>query len=159
MLKLEAGPLDALLKRDGLVGNEVLVDVVELLVGLARVLERRLDKVGLRQVEVDVGRRVDEEGVESLSSPLQSGDTIQMSVNCWSSSASRARTDLNGVLDGVGEALEGAHGDALLRRVLAGRVRLGDVGDDDLSVTLGAERSRLEQRLLVEDASSVHVLS
>lgn len=63
------------------------------------------------------------------------------------------------MLNGVGEALEGAHGDALLRRVLAGRVRLGDVGDDDLGVTLGAERSRLEQRLLVEDASSVHVLS
>lgn len=79
MLKLEAGPLDALLKRDGLVGDEVLVDVVELLVGLARVLERRLDKVGLRQVEVDVGGRIDEEGVESLSSPLQSGDNASFS--------------------------------------------------------------------------------
>lgn len=46
------------------------MNVVELLVRLAGMLERRLDKVGLRKVEIDVGRRVDEESVEALARPL-----------------------------------------------------------------------------------------
>jgi hypothetical protein len=71
VLKLEPRPGDTFLERDGLGSDEVLVDVVQLLVRLARVLERRLDKVGLRQVEVDVRRRVDKERVEALAGPLE----------------------------------------------------------------------------------------
>ena len=68
-------------------------------------------------------------------------------------------TDLDGVLDRVWERLERAHWDALLGRVLAGRVRLGQVGDHHLHVRLRPERPRLEQRLPVEHTSSVHVLA
>ena len=70
VLKLEPRPSDALLERNRLGGDEVLVDVVQLLIRLARVLERRLDKVGLRQVEIDVCRRVDKKRVEPLAGPL-----------------------------------------------------------------------------------------
>ena len=71
VLKLESRPLYALVERERLVGDEVLVDVVDLLVLLAAVLERRLHKVGLRQVQVHVRRRIDKQLVEPLARPLQ----------------------------------------------------------------------------------------
>jgi hypothetical protein len=63
------------------------------------------------------------------------------------------------VLDSVGERLEGTHGNRLLGGVLTRRVRFGKMRNNDLGVGLGSERSRFEQRLLVEDTSSVHVLT
>jgi hypothetical protein len=70
VFELEPRPLDALLERKRLLGNEILLDVKQLLVVLPAVLEGGLDEVGLGEVEVDVRRRVDEEGVEAFSRPL-----------------------------------------------------------------------------------------
>ena len=61
------------------------------------------------------------------------------------------------MLDGVGKVLERADGNGLLGRVLSGRVGLGGEGQHDLHVALGAERARLDERLVVVDAAAVHV--
>lgn len=66
---------------------------------------------------------------------------------------------LDGVLDGVGEVLQGANRDGLLRGILGGRVRLGHIGKNDLGVSLGSEGARLEEGLLVVNAAAVHVLA
>ena len=54
----------------------------------------------------------------------------------------------------VRKVLERADRNGLLRGVARGTVRLSQVRDDDLSVTLGAESARLEQRLLVVHAAA-----
>jgi len=61
------------------------------------------------------------------------------------------------VFDGVGKVLERADRDGLLGRILRRRVRFGEVWNDDLDVALCAQRARLQQRLVVVDASPVHV--
>mmetsp|Transcript_38460 Transcript_38460/g.96752 ORF Transcript_38460/g.96752 Transcript_38460/m.96752 type:complete len:1041 (+) Transcript_38460:293-3415(+) len=65
---------------------------------------------------------------------------------------------LDAVFDDVGEVAQRAHRDAVLVlgvRVVTVALRL--VRYDDLAVGLGAERATLQQRLLVEDATRVHV--
>ena len=71
----------------------------------------------------------------------------------------KSRPYLDGVLDLVREVLDGANRRLLLRRVLRRRVRLGEMRNDDLRVTLRAQRAGLEERLQVEDAALVHVLT
>ena len=61
------------------------------------------------------------------------------------------------MLDCVREVLDSARGALLLRRVLRRRVRLREVRDDDLRVTLGTEGTRLQQGLLEKDAALIHV--
>jgi len=51
------------------------------------------------------------------------------------------------MLDLVGEVTKGAHGDRLLRGVLRVTVALGLVRHDHLSVSLGAEGTRLKKGL------------
>jgi hypothetical protein len=70
VLELEPRPLHTLLESQRLLGDEVLMKMVDLLVLLSSVLESGLDEVGLGEVEVDVGGRVDEQLVESFSRPL-----------------------------------------------------------------------------------------
>ena len=69
-LVLQAGPLDTLRKRSRALLDEVLVNLLQLAHVLTRRLERRLDVVGLREVQVDGRRRVDEQGVERFARPL-----------------------------------------------------------------------------------------
>ena len=64
---------------------------------------------------------------------------------------------LEGVLDLVGEVLQGADGDGLLGGVPGGAVVLGELGDDDLGVTLGAQGAALEHGQAVEHTALVHV--
>ena len=64
---------------------------------------------------------------------------------------------LNRVVDLVREVLDRANRSLLLRRVLRGGVRLRQVRHDNLRVTLGAEGTRLEKWLQVEDTTLVHV--
>lgn len=45
------------------------------------------------------------------------------------------------VFDGIGEVLQCADGDGLLRRVLAGAVGLCQEGDNYLHIALGAQRA------------------
>lgn len=45
------------------------------------------------------------------------------------------------VFDGIGEVLQCADGDGLLRRVLAGAVGLCQEGDNHLHIALGAQRA------------------
>ena len=66
---------------------------------------------------------------------------------------------LNGVLNGVREVLHRARRGFLLWWILRRRVGLCEVWDDDLGVALGTEGARFKQRLLVEDAALVHVLT
>ena len=61
------------------------------------------------------------------------------------------------MLDSVREVLDGARRSLLFWRILRGSVRLCEVGDDDLGVALRAEGTRLEERLLEEDTTLVHV--
>ena len=77
-----------------------------------------LHKLGLLQVLLGRQRALAEGALKEVPRPLQ------------------------GVLDLVGEVLEGADGDALLRGILGRAVRLGHVGDDDLCVW---KRARLEE--------------
>lgn len=133
-LKLEPRPLDALLKAPRSILHEVLAHRLELVQLLTRRLEL-LDKVGRREVQVDVCWRVDKEFVKLFTSPL------------------------NGVFDRIGEILDGARRNRLLGRVLRRRVGFRDEWNDNLRVGLGAERSGFEQRLLVKDTSTVHVLT
>ena len=65
---------------------------------------------------------------------------------------------LDGVLDLIGEILERAKRDALLRGVDNVSVADGCLGDDDLRVALGPQRSALEEGLFEPDALAVHVL-
>lgn len=73
-LVLQPRPLDALRKCGWSLFHEVLFDLLELLVVLSTGLEGRLDKVGLREVQVDRGWRVDIERIERFSSPLHKMD-------------------------------------------------------------------------------------
>ena len=84
VLELEPSPFHTLLESQRLLGDKVLVKMVDLLVLLSSVLEGSLDEVGLGEVEVDVGRRIDEELVESLSRPLQKrGGKGRRRVSFW----------------------------------------------------------------------------
>lgn len=56
----------------------------------------------------------------------------------------RGPTDLQCVLDGVRKVLEGTDGDGLLRRVLAGAIRLCEEGDHHLDIALGTQSSRFQ---------------
>lgn len=69
MFELETSPLDTL-GKGGWTVDEVALNLLELLVVLSRALESGLNKVGLREVEVDSLRRVDVEGVKGLACPL-----------------------------------------------------------------------------------------
>lgn len=64
---------------------------------------------------------------------------------------------LDAMLDLVGEVSQGAHGDGLFRRILGIAVALSLVGHNHLRVSLGAESTRLKERLLVPDATGVDV--
>ena len=64
---------------------------------------------------------------------------------------------LDRVVDLVREVLDSARRRLLLRWVLRRGVRLCEVGNNDLNVALRSESAGLEQRLLVEDATLVHV--
>lgn len=66
---------------------------------------------------------------------------------------------LDGVLDLVGEVLEGAQGDGFLGWVNDVVVADGIVGDDNLGVALGSEGSTFEEGFLVPHALLVDVLS
>ena len=72
----------------------------------------------LRDVVIDVFRRVREESFESVPSPLQR------------------------VLYGVGKVLERANWNLLLGRILRGAVALGQVRNDNLREEWGGERER-----------------
>ena len=65
---------------------------------------------------------------------------------------------LDGVLDLVGEVLEGAEGDGFLRGVDDVVVAQGVVRDDDLGVAFGPQGATLKQRLFVPDALLIDVL-
>ena len=165
VLELEPSPLHTLLESQRLLGDQVLVEMVDLLVLLSSVLEGSLDEVGLSEVEVDVGRGVDEKLVESLSRPLETRIQKKRRVSPgWverrkARKSPRDETNLDGVLDSVRETLERAHGNALLGGILTRRVGFGEVRNDDLDVGFGSEGSRFEERLSVEDASTIHVLT
>lgn len=62
------------------------------------------------------------------------------------------------MFDLIGEVLDCARWELLLRGILRRGVRLSDVWQDHLDVGLGAESARLQQRLLVVNAASIHVL-
>lgn len=47
--------------------------------------------------------------------------------------------DMQGVLNGIGEVLQGAGGNGLLRRVLAGAIRLCEEGNNHLHTALCAQ--------------------
>lgn len=133
LLELEAGPNYAFLEGDGFVGDEIRKKLVHLLRLLARILHGVLQVVWLGEVRVDCSRRLDEKDVKDLATPF------------------------DGVLDSVGEVLDGAGRRLFLGRVLRGCVRLGQEGDDDLVVTLRTQRPRFEQRFLEENAALIHV--
>jgi len=135
VLVLQTSPHDTLLERPRTLLDQVSLNHLELFVVLTRALEGGLDVVGLREVQVDGRWRVDVQSVKGLTGPLDS------------------------VLDGVGEVLDGTRGNGLLGWVLGRRVGFSQEGNDDLSVCLGAEGTGLEQWLLVEHTTSVHVLS
>jgi len=61
------------------------------------------------------------------------------------------------VLDRVGEVAQRTDRNGLFWRVLGGRVGLGKPGNDWLHVALGAQGARLDKRLVVVDAATVHV--
>jgi len=64
---------------------------------------------------------------------------------------------LESVFDGVGKVLERTDRDGLLRRILRRGVGLREMWNDYLNVALRAERTGLEQRLVVVDTPPVHV--
>lgn len=131
------GPEDAVLGVLGLLVDQHLLQQAEvrhLLAGVHR-LQALQEAAGVSQVLVDLLGRVREQVLKLAARPL---DRVQ---------------------DLVGEVLERARGRLLLGRVVGGAVRLGDVRVDHLSVALGAHRARLQQRLFVEHAPSVHVSS
>ena len=68
-------PLDARDARRWSLSHEVLFDLLELLVMLSTGLEGCLDKVGLREVQIDRGWRVDIQRIERFSSPLYTDDS------------------------------------------------------------------------------------
>jgi hypothetical protein len=135
VLVLQTSPHDALLERPRTLLDQVSLNHLQLFVVLTRALEGGLDVVGLREIQVDGRGRVDVQSIKGLTGPLDS------------------------VLDGVGEVLDGTRGNGLLRWILGRRVGFSQEGNDDLSVCLGTESTGLEQWLLVEHTTSVHVLS
>lgn len=54
------------------------------------------------------------------------------------------------MLDGIGEVLQGAHGNSLLGRVASGSIRLGEVRDDHLNISLGSQGARFKKWLVGE---------
>lgn len=111
LLKLEPRPDDALLKRQRLSGNEIRENGVDLLLRLARELQVILEVVGVRQICVNCLRRLDEQGVELRTTPLNA-------VSVKSSIEIGQMSYLNGVVNGVGEVLDRAGGSLLLGGVL-----------------------------------------
>jgi hypothetical protein len=137
-LKLEPRPNNTLLKGQGLVGHKVIVDLLDLLGRLATILQRALDKVGLGQVRVDTLHRLDEQRVELLPRPLRTRSTLKKCT--WQDVD---QTHFDSVLNLVGEVLDGTRRRLFLRRVLRGRVGLCQMRDDNLSIALCAQGSRL----------------
>lgn len=131
--ELLSRPNDALFESKRLVLDEVAADL-EKLTSLSRYL-RLFDEVGLRKVRVDDFGRFGEVLLESLFRPC------------------------DGVLDLVREVLDRAGRVRLLRRILRRRVGFGNMGKDDLDVGFGTESSGFEKRLLVVDATLIHVLT
>lgn len=120
VLKLEPGPLDTLLKCERLVSYEVITDLEQLLCMRATMLEGRFDIVGFREVRVDALHWLDKQVVKDLAAPL----------------------DAMGYR--IGETLERAGRSLLFRGILRGGVGLGEMWDDDLSVSLCPESARFE---------------
>lgn len=133
-LEEDAGPGNAVLKRTGSLGGQIVADSLQRLLLVAALLKRGLDEVGLCQVEVDSLGGLD----KGLFKHVLLGPG-------------------NGVLNLVGEAADCAHGEFLLGGVLGRGVGLCQMRQDNLGVALGAQGSALEQRLSEEDASSVDI--
>lgn len=66
-------------------------------------------------------------------------------------------TDLDRVLNGVGEVFDGARRSLLFRRILRGRVGFSEIRNDDLCIALSAKSAGFEQRLLEQDTTLIHV--
>jgi len=81
-LKLESGPSNTLLEGEGLLGNQEVEDLFNLLLLLTGVLESVLEVVGIGEVGIDGLDGFDKEIIELHSGPL------------------------NRVVDGVGEVLD-----------------------------------------------------
>lgn len=64
--------------------------------------------------------------------------------NDWLRQTASPDTHLQRVLDGVGEVFEGADGDGLFRRVLAGAVGFCEEGDHNLDVAFGSQCAGLQ---------------
>jgi hypothetical protein len=162
VLKLLPRPNNALVEPERLAINQVALDLDQL-VRFAGLLGR-FDEVGLGEVRVDDFGGLGEVFFETLLGPLrvtekekgrrERDDSVREKER-----EKRKNTNGDSVLDLVGEVLDRATRVTLLRRVLRARVRFGDVRKDDLNISLGAERSGLEERLLVVDATLVHVLT
>jgi hypothetical protein len=162
VLKLLPRPDDALVEPERLAVNQVTLDLDQL-VRLTGLLGR-FDEVGLGKVRVDDFSGLGEVLFEALLGPLRFGEEESGRAGRRESvrgheREERKKTNGDSVLDLVGEVLDRATRVTLLRRVLRARVRFGDVRKDDLDVSLGAERAGLEERLLVVDATLVHVLT
>ena len=69
-LELQTRPFNTLRESRRSLFDEVLLDLLQLIVMLTGRLERSLDKVGLREVQVDRCWRVDVKCIECFSSPL-----------------------------------------------------------------------------------------
>jgi hypothetical protein len=162
VLKLLPRPNNALVEPERLAVNQVTLDLDQL-VRLTGLLGR-FDEVGLGKVRVDDFSGLGEVLFEALLGPLRFGEEESGRAGRRESlrgheREERKKTNGDSVLDLVGEVLDRATRVTLLRRVLRARVRFGDVRKDDLDVSLGAERAGLEERLLVVDATLVHVLT
>mmetsp|Transcript_25221 Transcript_25221/g.43551 ORF Transcript_25221/g.43551 Transcript_25221/m.43551 type:complete len:980 (-) Transcript_25221:283-3222(-) len=134
LLELEARPHNAVLERARLGLDQARHEVVQ---GhtprTRRLLLQPLEVVGVVEVCIDVVGALPEEALEEVAGPL------------------------DGVLDGVGEVLEGADGDALLRRIVRRAVVLRQERHHHLCVALGAECAGLEEGLAEVDAAAIHV--
>ena len=120
LLEGEPGPGHAVVPAARLFVDEHLLDKLQRLDGLGPLEPHGLlEEVCLLQVLLGGQGCLGEGALEQVPGPLQ------------------------GVLDLVGEVLEGADGDGLLRGIARGAVRLGEVWDDDLGVALGAQSAGL----------------
>lgn len=133
-LKENTGPCNTILKSARSLCCQIVADRLKGFLVVTALLERSFNEVGLRQVQVDGLGGLDEELFKHVL--LGPG---------------------NRVLNLVGEASNGTHGEFFLGRILRRGVRLCQVGQDNLCVALGTQSSALEQRLSEEDASSVDV--
>lgn len=112
-------PDNAFLKRQGLSGHEEVSDLGNLLGLLSTILQSLLYIVWLRQVGVDVLSWVDKERVEFLTRPLDQICGENASV------PSNQVTNLDRVLDGIREVLDGAGRSLFLRRILRRAIGFG----------------------------------